>query len=472
MQEICIPEFLVLFFLSLYILRPVFKKLRPVNGLAWLPLPAFFVMAALIPAYGLRPESLPLFLMTAILAGSVAHKRLSDSGKFGGFRRAKLAAVLPLLIALAAAGGTAFYFTPEKDPALITGGVYSTRVDGGGASGAREYFIRVYSGEDEGRPPEKRPLLLLLPPMAGSQGAVDMVAAELRGRGFTVVTYSRRGFDSPALRVSDPGKKPRRYGISPAERLRRFSAVSSGTVSVKANALGRALEEARKDDLEFLMAWLAQNPRVEEGRLSDRALEDAVFLAGYDAGGSALILSAPSFPQARGLIAVESPLWSLYRAEPAVIPEPPARTGRFQSLLDGLVRRLWGTKPRKTDLIMTGPSRAAAPPVPLLILASDRIREPNRANNRYRALLEVFGAAGPLSMLVSVDGAGPLDYSDFPAKNPLGSALRSGRARNMPESPAVTAAIITWFAASVLTGEERALLRPTALPAGVRVDAK
>ena len=125
-------------------------------------------------------------------------------------------------------------------------------------------------------------------------------------------------------------------------------------------------------------------------------------------------------------------------------------------------------KPKK----MTGPAQVPGLSVPLLILASDRVREQRYANSQYKALLEVFRAAASNSILISVDGAGPLDYSDFPVKYPIISALKSGNARNKPESPAVTAEIITYFAASVLAPGERALLRDASLPDGTTVEAR
>ena len=121
---------------------------------------------------------------------------------------------------------------------------------------------------------------------------------------------------------------------------------------------------------------------------------------------------------------------------------------------------------------MTGPAQVPGLSVPLLILVSDRVREQRYANNQYKALLDVFRAAASNSILASVDDAGSLDYSDFPVKYPLISALKSGHFRNKPESPAVTAEIITYFAVSVLAPGEKALLRNTALSAGVKVEVR
>lgn len=89
----------------------------------------------------------------------------------------------------------------------------------------------------------------------------------------------------------------------------------------------------------------------------------------------------------------------------------------------------------------------------------------------YKALFKVFEAAQGPAILASADGAGPLDYSDFPVKYPLiTTAMNFGSrqpAGDTSDSPAHTAKIIAWFAASVLDGEERQLLKNTVLPAGV-----
>ena len=367
MQEIWIPELLIVVFLFLHIIQPLVKKLKPINGLVWLPLLASLIILALIPAYGLRPEIIPLFLFAVIMAitGFFRHQR--DSVSFRVFRETNIIAVCILLVLLMAAGGLTFYFTPRKDTAFDIQGMYSQKICSGTAD-EKEYFLHIYSAENNNSS-AKRPLLVLLPPVTGSHAVVDLVARELKNRGFTVLTYSRRNFDSPAIFIHRDGSKPDRYGINPIEQLHRLNAFTSGTVSAKANVRGRALEESRRDDAAFLLSYIRENPRIGDVTLFDIASRDAVFLAGYDAGGSALILSSNSFAPAaaqgnnlsgrfsspgqiriRGIIAIESPLWSLYREEAAEEPVLPPNAGWFQSVQHGFKTWLTERRPKKISV--------------------------------------------------------------------------------------------------------------------------
>ena len=455
MQEIWIPLFLVTLFLFLRIIRPYSKKLRPISGLAWLPLLALLAATMLFPAYGFRPEIIPLLIYAAVLTGISLSKKARDDALYGSVRRTRFILAIPPLLLLVAAAGTAFYFTPQKDTSFITQGVYTLKAvsapagDDLGNVREKEYFIRVYTEENESRS-SQRPLLVLMPPVFGSQAATDQVSAELRDRGFTVLSYSRRGFDSPALSfIGDSGF--RRYGINPVQWFRRFTAYISGTRAASANAGGRALEEERKEDLLFLLSWIAQNPTLNETtRLFNVASRDAVFLAGYDAAGSAVILQGNSFSregiQIRGLVAIESYLWSSYREEVPSIPILPPDAEWLTSVQHGLKRWFLEMKPKK----ITGLGHIPEVSSPILFLVSDRGRVPD---GRYYAMFRTYEAAIGPAILISADGAGMFDYSDVPVKYPLVAAIFHGRERSAwgrTENPSITAEIISGFAASVL----------------------
>ena len=430
MQDIWIPEALITLFLFLNILRPFIKKLRAVDGLAWLPLLALVVTAALIPAYGFRPETFPLLVYAAILTVISIAKQAGDDSKFRDFRETKLILVLPPLVILAAAAWIAFFFTPSVYSSQA--GYTQTAVN----AGEKEYLIRVYTDKADRRP-SLRPLILFLPPTLGSLATIDQVSAELSDRGFTVLACSSE-----------------RPGISPAESFNYFRAFFSGTVSADANRRGRVLEDKRKEDLLFLLSWIRQNPRLEgNSRLFDIASRNAVFLAGHDAGGSALVLMGNSLPltmggiKIRGIIAIESYLWSIYREEaPEILPLPPD-AGWFLSVRHGLGSWYQSAKPKR----ITGMAPIPELSIPLLLLVSDRSLEPKHADGRYSALLKIYKAARGPASLVSSDGAGPLHYSDFPVSYPIITALLSGSQKqvwNNNETPARTAEIIAAFAAS------------------------
>jgi hypothetical protein len=462
MQEIWIPETLIVFFLCLPLIKPYVKKLRTLDGLNWLPLAALLVALSMIPAYGFRPEAFPLLVYAAVLAGIKTLRSVRDNTRHRAFGENRGIFVFLPLVLLAAAAGTVFYFTPRNNIDPVTRGVITLT---GHSEAEREYSIRIYTQESSAgnlaSPESRRPLMVLLPPAFGSLSAVDQVSSELRDRGFTVLSYARKSYDSH-------------------KGFRRLRAFLSGTVSAKANEIGRAMEEERGEDILFLLSWIRQNPRVNETRaLFDIAFPEAVFLAGYDAGGSALILSEnflkDSFSRyrlrIRGLIAIESLLWSLYRVEGPVIPDPPRDTGGFQgwfnSIRYGFSRWFWQLQPKKIN----GLNQVIEPSIPVLFIASDNARE-TKYSSRYTALLRYFETARSSSLMVSVQGAGPMDYSDFPLKYPLISAMFPGQrtlAENSFETPADCAGIITGFAADILRIErvESNTLNRMPSPAGV-----
>jgi len=470
MQEILIPKALITLFLFVFIIRPFIRKLKVLNGLAWLPLLALLTIAALIPAYGFRPEAVPLFVYALVLSAVSIFRIAKGGGRLNSFRKGpQFIFALPLLILLAATAGFAFYFSPQKDTALSTQGVYTLREG--------EYNIRIYT-ERVGSP-SQRPLLVLLPPALGSMAAVDHVAAELRDLGFTVLTSERAG-------------------ANPAKWFRSVHAFFSGTSSARANARGRELEEARKEDIRFILSWIRQNPQVDERtRFFDIASADAVFLAGYGAGGSALILLENSLLRdtlslglnIRGLIAIESPLWSVFRESarqtdaPGPAPgtptevifyeDPPPRTGLFNSVRHGLSRRISELGPQR----VAGLGQVPQLSTPALFLVSDRSRESAYQRGRYRALFETFRSAGNLAVLASADASGPLDFSDVPVRYPLVSALFPGLAelplrRNL-EAPADTAAVITNFAVGILESLGKSpTLRRQLNPANFQIESR
>jgi hypothetical protein len=436
MQEIWIPELLACFFLLLALMRPVFRKLRTSRGLVWLPLPAFFIAIGLFPAYGFRPEALPLVVLSIVITVIRLPRILSTLGKGEEYTEGGIFFSLSGIVLLCAALAVILVFSPVETPAPASRVYTFSAKDGAG----RDYFFQVYRDQQDqdektGVYGEKRPLLVLIPPLYGSVGVLENLCGELARRGFTVLTYSRRGFDAPAL--DGEGKA---YGISPAGWFRRGRAFLSGAGIFRDNERGRLLENERKDDVLFVLSRALRNPRLDEGlSLFDIAGRDSVFLGAYDAGASALIMLSGdgdfvrSRPFIKGIIAIEPPL--------------------------------------------SGPAAVPKPGYPLLIVASDRVLDDPPAR-QYEAVRLCLQTAGQPVVLAAIDGAGPLDYSDFPLKYPLISAFFPGRRREAfdPRKAAGgTASIIARFAFRVLEAEApvfRGLYTPPELPANVKVESR
>jgi hypothetical protein len=480
MREIWIPELLACFFLLLALMQPFLRKLRASRGLVWLPLPAFFIAIGLFPAYGFRPEALPLVVLSIVitiirLPYILSTLRKSDDEYAEGRIFFSLSAIVLLCVSLA----VIIVFSPVEIPVYASGVYTFSAQDGAG----RDYFFRVYRDQrDEGDQNEasgiygeKRPLLVLVPPLYGSVGVLENLCGELLKRNFTVLTYSRRGFDAPAL--DEAGKA---YGVSPAEWFRRGRAFLSGAGNLRDNERGRLLERERKNDILFVLSGVLRNPRLDEGlSLFDIAGKDSVFLAAYDAGGSALLMLAGdedfvrSRPFIKGIVAIEPPLWSAFVEEVREYGEPPPEASWFRRFWAGLGRRLDSLKPNKT----AGPTALPKSGYPLLVVASDRILDdsPGRQHEAIRLCLHTTDQP---AVLAALDGAGPLDYSDFPLKYPLVSAFFPGRRRDAfkaLDAAGGTASIIARFAFRVLEAEVpafRGLYAPPELPVNVRVESR
>ncbi|MDR3276157.1 MAG: hypothetical protein LBT11_02925 [Treponema sp.] len=478
MADLILLEGLIGIFYMLALIRPFIKRLGDIKGLRLLPVLALFVNCALFPAYGFRLECLPL-LVYGIIVNILnipmlrSLSRVHDTG-FRGWSSPVSALLLVLLVPVL---GLGLVFTPGPDTELLDEGVSSLILE----DGSGELFLRIYApqrGAPLGDAPlgdALRPVLVLVPPVYGSTGVVDQVAGELRDRGFTVLSLSRPGFDAPALDAAG-----RRRGISPVLWYQFFQAHIRGQTTAPANARGRALEEARREDIRLVLSWLSAQAGLVSSPLPPLTAETPVFLAGYSEAGSALLLLAaePDFagryPQVRGLVVLESLLYSGLRGEEAApvraalpvrgtVPgEAPALSRAaltgflegagqwFLSLWTGI--SLWweGIQPRK----ISGLGDIPKPVVPVCFVLSDQYRNPLR-QNRYRAVLETFRSMEAPAMLVSVSGAGPLDYSDNPGKHPLYAFLFPGFGPDVwgrEDYAPGTAALIGGFARSVLDG--------------------
>jgi hypothetical protein len=443
--ELPVLEGLIVFFIVLPLLRPVFPRLADLDGLLFLPLVAFLCTLAIFPAYGFRPECIPLLLYTFFLAALylppvLVRVKLLPPGKVPPKGPGFMLGFTLLLIPVAAA---ALLFTPSREagpvPGMVTGEVYTRKIQT--SPEGNEFTLRLY-----GSPGTPGPLMLVVPPLAGSAAAVDQVCRELRERGFTVISYSRKSFDSPPLR--EDGKQP---GTPAALLYRMFRIHSRGFKFQALNERGKALEAERLGDVVFLLSYLREEHPGDPAFSGIPAGQ--VFIAGYGVGGGALVRLAgsPGFarrnPEVKGIIALESPVFSGFIGEDP--PPAPAATGnesRLRSLWAGITRRVLQWRPRK----IAGLGVLPRPEVPVLYMVSDKALAPRHREGRYAAVFALLQDAREPALLAALPGAGPLDYSDIPAKFPLyrlffpGQTYTLGKSRDFPRE---TAALMTNFAA-------------------------
>jgi hypothetical protein len=453
MWELRALELLIALFLLLPLIRPFFKRLWALDGLTVLPLLALGVGIGIFPAYGIRPECLFLIVYTIFfnIANLPALGVVLGRLKNDDFRDRSIMGTGFCVALLAAATALAVCFAPGD---IARGDSEARSATVRDEERNVELFLRVYETPPEAGTRGKRPLMILIPPAAGSLLTVDRLCGELSRRGFTTLAYSRRGVDAPAIQTG--GKKRL---LSPAMTLRRLRAIFQGTRWAGANAIGRGLEAEREQDLAFLLSSLQNRGGAGPlgillGNNTDRRV---VFIAGYGAGGAAAISLgaeagfAARNPAVRGIIGLESPVLSALGQESAQSrTTKTGQSGGLRSFLTDLGAKFAGLGPKR----VRGLDRIPQAEVPSLFVLSDRALSYSwRRQQRYLSVLEIYRRAVNPAALVMVPGAGPLDYSDVPAKYPFLSRLFPGDAAPLwsrEEYPGGTAALIANFSAAVL----------------------
>jgi hypothetical protein len=453
MKEIWIPEFISSLLLFFFLIRPLVKGLWPLEGLAWFPLLAFGIIAAVFPAYGFRPECVPLLLNQGVSVLANLNPLFGEARKKTFLRRTRnfpfillKTAILGILTAFA------LFFAPlsspeNRDKARIAAVRNEAK--------AQDYTLYIY--EAPGSSSLKNPLLFLAPPDTGSVKALDRLCAALRDRGFSVLSYRRRGFNSPA------------------NFLAWLQSFHWGTVFERANRLGRNLEEKRREDIEFLLPYIRGNNFF----LVPGADPEALILAGWDAGGAALVYLAGEDADVsyaagktdrivgggvRGIVAVESRFWSLWKGEERQsLPLPPEADWLLRGKTFAL-NRLRGLAPLRIEGLGTLPR----PRFPVLYLASDWAFG---FKGDYAAAYALLRESANPAAIASFKGAGPLDYTDYPADYPLYSSLFPGRGRTgllSGDFTEKTADLIANFSALLLRNTGTAL--PKAVHQGRQED--
>jgi hypothetical protein len=442
-SEIWVPEAMVCLFLALPLLRPLVKSLWPLDGLVWLPLIALAITAGIFPAYGFRPECLPILLFAFFYNAANFSSIVSSirSQPSDAFRDRNIAVTVLASILLGAAVYTMYAFSPRFDGYPKTETAPSKTLTTLSDSFGRNYCLQIYGSFKTGRP-----VIFLVPPEIGSSASVEFICTELENKGYTVVTYSRKDFDF--MFIDENGKK---HLSLPAKIPGYLYAFARGTRLASANDRGRAMEAARQADIEYLLPHIF----TLAGETNQNELPPFL-LVGYGAGGSALAyLNAnggftsggfASNKNVAGIVAVESRLWSSYQTEsPAAPKDSSVRKLTYRILLD-IVDRLTNLLPRTLKRKESLPSAN----LPVLYLVSGRalnypLLDYGNRNNPYQAIFDTLrSASGPRAM-AAIEGAGPLDYQDFPVTHPIYSFSLPGK-KDAFTCISDTAAIISNFA--------------------------
>jgi dienelactone hydrolase len=457
-MELMVLEFFAALFLLLSILRPFFKGLWNLAGIAVLPPLALAILVCIFPVYGFRPECVPLLVFAVIynIVQFGGFAALFLSLKNDDYRDRGPVFTVCCLAVFGFAAWIAWHFAPPMDFDLLQSEESANAVALYDRGRGAELWARIYPPADNAAAGSEKsaPFIMMIPPAAASLPAIDAVCADLARRGFAVLAYSRPGFDSPAV-ASDGGLK--RIFL----HWGRINALLRGRTDAAANEAGRALEEGRLRDIEFILEEISSNAKLIEA-LGPADRKNAV-LAGWGAGGAALALLAADEKfaarygeggpvQVRGIAAVESPILSCYEAE-ALPPLPDSGGNPVLGFLYGARQFAVGLLPRK----VTGLGAIRRIRIPALFIASDRVKD--EKNERYETLRRIASLSPSLAKIESLPGMGPLDYSDAPRLYPLWSFLFRGlpegenaAARDKDDYPKITAELIADFSKSVNIG--------------------
>ncbi|MDR1388605.1 MAG: hypothetical protein LBJ31_01320 [Treponema sp.] len=446
-MELRILEIFAAVFLFLSIIRPLVRDLWKLDGIAALPLFAFALVIGSFAAYDFRPECVPL----ALFAFFLIFANMPDFISLFARRQSDMYLDRSLVFTLASAVICVFVvwiailFAPPMDRELSSAGVETMVLRDYGRDSS--LTLRIYGPlpREAAEAGEQHPLIIVVPPIAGSIQTVDQLCLSLRARGFSVLSYSRPGFDSPAITAQG---EPVRLGFLGMYRL--ANALWRGQKDVKANEGGRELEAERGADVTLLLRELRENQNLQS-KFHDTDLNTLV-LAGYGAGGAAItVLAADSafverFSAVRCVIALEAPVLSALEGDAG--PPVERYTGAAGELYNQVRDFIEDHTPRKITHINTVPQSK----IPLLLVVSGQII--HQRSGRYETVLRVLSASKAPSLLAAFPGAGPFDYSDSPRVYPIYSFLFGGDEKNVsPAGPEPTASLITNFASAVLGGE-------------------
>lgn len=456
-------ELLVGALLLLAAARPFVKAFRGVAGLTFLPFLATAVCLAVFPAFGFRPELVPLGLVALAMAlGSLP--RVADllnglrTDDYGDAKPARLAVGLPLVIAAAA---FAVAFAPRADYGAPDARVAFHERELADAARGATLRLRVYppSVPAEG----SVPVVLLSPPASGGFPAAHSFCADLARRGFAVAAFRRAG---PGLRLPSPGRSAAAAAAFFFGHRYEFAA-----------SAGARIEQGLLDDFRLVAERLAaEGGAFLEGAVSAGAEIGPAYAVGFGSGGSAaaLLVSGAAPAPVLAAVCIEGRLHTAFASAPD--PAGAAAGGEdkgsgaaalLSAAVDAVAR---GT--RDAGFRAVGPSAdAPKPAAPVLFIVSDSVADPAARDGRYAAVLRALRAAAAPAALASMAGAGAFSYSDAAGMYPLFAAFSppSGPAAAAGSFPVRAAALCAAFLRGEAVASGRAGDVSTS-PAGLRLE--
>jgi len=413
--EECVSLFLLLFFL-----RPFVRALQGAKGLSFFPLIALGLGLLSIPAFGFRPESIPLYGVALFACiRSLPELRQRSSRSHG---RGQDGAVMPF--GILGLGLTilsvlfAFAFCPSVEPldSNVVGGVETRafKVSWGQGSYHVSKNLRVRMW----LPPEvsEGAAVLLVPPVSGGMDACANLAAALALNGHPVLSFSIPGRDL-SLNLFSPHGLP---GLKALYEMLRVSL--AGSSEAKAAALGAEMERERAAAIEFLADRISALDIDAFADLRDRISEQPMVLIGVGMGGGSVIDLASRDDAAtryRYAVSIESPFYSAYSA-------PEQKT----LIVKNLRQFLQAMKSQRTSLKPSLPD----PRIPLLFIESYHVRDLDQREGRYNGIIRILRASPEGSFLISNGDLERVDLRSAPDLYPVYGLFSSSAGRAVAAS--------------------------------------
>jgi hypothetical protein len=315
MPDLGILEILIAFFLFMPWTQAAVKEFRLVRGFVWFPPIALFCAATLFPAYGFRPECVPL-LVFAFVNNILNLKDLKKKTLRPGYHKSPLD-FLVALIFIALTTFVAVYFLPLTD-AREWARAEETAIRDNRRN--IDYRVRIYAAAAAVSNDDDAPLVIVVPPVTGSAAIVDRFCHTLsEQRGVTVASFSRLGLDIPAGGAD--GKK-----IYPSLAVFTQYALNHLPDWENKPDAGAFFEEERIADIRYILS------AVRAPLLAAQHRGGGTYLLAYDEAASAAVRLArdetflEENPRLKGIVAVSVPS----RPDNTAIPLLSVDAGAFE----------------------------------------------------------------------------------------------------------------------------------------------
>lgn len=407
------------------LIRPFIRRFQAIDGLSVLPILSFGLLATTLPAFGFRPELVPLSLFALIMAFASIPRlvelaqglRADDYGE-----RRPIGSVI-LFFVLLGCLAIAVIYKPQQDGSSIDREPLAYEIMGHG--GNSTLSLRVFRPDDTVISPPY-PVVVFAPSVFGSAKSFDDYLGALADHGIIAVSFSRHGFDVPS-------ETSRNHVILPSTRnfADAVKALFWGTRWAFGVDAAKRLEAIRIVDIkattvEVFSRILASNT---DDPYYSGADPERIVIGGVGIGGAAALSISGSGQtgQISAAVAIEAPLLGYQRLSVPAAPTDTASLFSKGSVAIDALRTTCGLWP------VNGVGEVPRASLPTLIFVSDEIQEIEERDSRYATLIRFLRLSASSCAIVSCPGVGSLDFSDAPRETPIYSLFVSASSRIPPE---------------------------------------